>query len=272
MSFAGNQTTPYFLIDAFAERPFEGNPAAVCLLGEPADEKWMQLVAREMNLSETAFVSPRKSGFDLRWFTPAVEVDLCGHATLATAHALWTKQSPIRDEVLSFHTRSGELRARREGDWVQLDFPSNPAAGVSAPDGLGAALGCTPQWIGKSRFDYLCLVDSEEIVRALTPDFPALVRLGTRGVIVTARGTGRFDFVSRFFAPGAGIDEDPVTGSAHCSLGPFWSERLHKHDLLAWQASKRGGLVKVGVRGERTLLGGRAFTIAEGTLFARAVS
>ena len=233
MTFAGTRTTPYFVIDAFAEQPFQGNPAAVCLLDEPADEKWMQLVAREMNLSETAFVSPRKSGFDLRWFTPAVEVDLCGHATLASAHALWNQRSPIRDESLSFHTRSGELRARRDGEWIQLDFPTNPAVQTSAPDGFAQALGCTPHWVGKSRFDYLCLVESEAIVRALTPDFRALVRLGTRGVIVTARGSGRFDFVSRFFAPGAGIDEDPVTGSAHCTLGTFWSERLRKDDMLA---------------------------------------
>ena len=259
----------YFVIDAFAERPFEGNPAAVCLLAEPADATWMKLVAREMNLSETAFLSPRADAsgrFDLRWFTPTVEVDLCGHATLASAHALWTKDAPSTDDVLTLFTRSGELCARRDGAWIQLDFPSNTAAPADPPDGLARALGRTPLWIGRSRFDYLCELESEADVRALEPDMAALARVEARGVIVTARGSGRFDFVSRFFAPASGVPEDPVTGSAHCTLGPFWSERLHKHELIAWQASKRGGLVKLSVRGERTLLQGQAWTIAEGRL------
>ncbi len=266
MAFHGEQATPYFVIDAFAEQPFEGNPAAVCVLSEAADPIWMQLVAREMNMSETAFVSPRESGFDLRWFTPTVEVDLCGHATLASAHALWTMVKPCTDGELTFFTRSGELRARRAGEWITLDFPSTPASPCAAPDGLTRALGCTPRWIGKSRFDFLCELDSESSLRALEPDMAALARIEARGVIVTARGSGRFDFVSRFFGPASGVPEDPVTGSAHCTLGPFWAERLHKQDLLAWQASKRGGLVKVSVRGERTLLGGRAFKVAQGTI------
>ena len=262
---------PYFVIDAFAERAFEGNPAAVCLLSERADPKWMQLVAREMNLSETAFVAPRGAGFELRWFTPTVEVELCGHATLASAHALWSHGVAGEHATVKFFTRSGELSARRDGDWIVLDFPSEPAVQAAAPEELSRGLMCTPLWVGRSRFDYLCELESEAQVRSLVPGMATLSRLETRGVIVTARSTGRFDFVSRFFAPSCGVPEDPVTGSAHCTLGPFWAERLQKTELVGWQASTRGGLVKVSVRGARTLLVGRAFTIAEGRLRAQTV-
>lgn len=258
----------YFVIDAFAEQPFEGNPAAVCLLDKPADARWMQLVAREMNLSETAFVSPRSGGFDLRWFTPTVEVELCGHATLASAHALWTRSEPVETSEVIFFTKSGELRATREAPVIALDFPAKPAALSPAPEGLVAALGCNPIWIGKSAFDYLCELESEAAVRALAPNLAALARVDARGVIVTARGSGRFDFISRFFAPRSGVDEDPVTGSAHCTLAPFWAARLNKREMLAWQASKRGGSVGVRLREARVELRGRAWTIAEGRLRA----
>ncbi|HUR27992.1 MAG TPA: PhzF family phenazine biosynthesis protein [Planctomycetota bacterium] len=263
---ARSSSLPYFVVDAFAERPFEGNPAAVYVLTSPLDAKTMQLVAREMNLSETAFVSPRGAGFDLRWFTPAVEVDLCGHATLASAHVLWNHGNGMTSATLKFFTRSGELCAQRDGEWIVLDFPSTPATEVAAPGEIVHGLGCVPRWVGQSKFDYLCELESEDQVRSLTPDMAVLAKLETRGVMVTARASGAFDFVSRFFAPGAGIPEDPVTGSAHCTLGPHWAEKLRKNDLLAWQASARGGLVRVGVRGERTLLGGRAITVAEGRL------
>lgn len=263
-----SSSIPYFLIDAFAERPFEGNPAAVCLLPAPFEPAWMQLVAREMNLSETAFVCARATGFDLRWFTPTVEVELCGHATLASAHALWSKNVLDPHATARFFTRSGELTARRHGEQIVLDFPTEPAQEAVPPDGLVRALGVTPRWIGASRFDYLCELESEAAVRAIAPDLGLLARVQARGVIVTARSSGRFDFVSRFFAPAAGVPEDPATGSAHCTLGPFWAERLKKTDLTGWQASPRGGLIGVAVRGQRTQLLGRAFTIAEGKLRA----
>ncbi|MEO6709029.1 MAG: PhzF family phenazine biosynthesis protein [Planctomycetota bacterium] len=265
---AKSSSIPYFLIDAFAERPFEGNPAAVCLLDAPAGPEWMQLVAREMNLSETAFVVPHAEGFGLRWFTPTIEVDLCGHATLASAHALWSHGATAAGATLKFFTRSGELSARRDGDWIVLDFPSTPPEETVAPEALMNGLGCTPLWVGKSCFDYLCELESEAMVRSLAPDMSLLAQLATRGVIATARSKDRFDFVSRFFAPGSGIPEDPVTGSAHCTLGPYWAQRSGKTDLVGWQASQRGGLVRVNVRGDRCLLAGRAFTIADGQLRA----
>ncbi|HEY3358893.1 MAG TPA: PhzF family phenazine biosynthesis protein [Polyangia bacterium] len=261
---------PFFQVDAFAAAPFGGNPAAVVLLADAADPRWMQQVAREMNLSETAFLVARgDGGFDLRWFTPAVEVDLCGHATLASAHVLWQEGRVEAHAAVRFHTRSGPLGATRAGDWIELDFPARPAAPAAAPADLGAMLGALPRYAGRSRDDYLVLVDSEAEVRALRPDFAGLRALGTRGVIVTAAAvTPGFDFVSRFFAPGAGIDEDPVTGSAHCTLGPFWQERLGRRELTAYQASARGGVVKVRVAGERVALGGQAVTVARGELLA----
>jgi PhzF family phenazine biosynthesis protein len=226
----------------------------------------MQLVVREMNLSETAFVSARATGFDLRWFTPTTEVDLCGHATLAAAHALWAKVVIDPHTTARFFTRSGELTAKRAGEGIALDFPTEAAAEVQAPDALVRALGVPILWVGASRFDYLCELESEAAVRGLVPDLPLLATVQARGVIVTARGSGRYDFVSRFFAPAAGVPEDPVTGSAHCTLGPHWAARLGRQELVGWQASTRGGLVGVTVRGARTQLVGRAFTIAEGRL------
>ena len=250
-------------VDAFAATLFSGNPAAVCLLEEPRDAVWMQSVAGEMNLSETAFLRGRPDGaFDLRWFTPAVEVDLCGHATLAAAHVLWEQGVGGPPGELRFHTRSGLLAARRCGDWIQLDFPADPARPAAAPHGLLAALDVEPRYLGRGRFDYLVEIESEAAVRGLRPDLHRLRAVDTRGVIVTARAsTPGFDFVSRFFAPASGVDEDPVTGSAHCCLGPYWSRRTGRDDLTAYQASPRGGVVRVRVGGDRVLLLGQAVTV-----------
>lgn len=250
-------------VDAFTDAPFTGNPAAVCLLEEPRDAAWMQAVAGEMNLSETAFLRRRPDGaFDLRWFTPTVEVDLCGHATLAAAHVLRERGVCAAGGEARFHTRSGVLAARRRDGWIALDFPAVPDRPAAPPPGLIEALGCAPRYLGRSRFDYLAELGSEAEVRGLRPDLHRLRAVDTRGVIVTARAaTSGFDFVSRFFAPAAGVDEDPVTGSAHCCLGPYWRPRLGKDELTAWQASARGGVVRVRVGGERVELLGRAVTV-----------
>ncbi|MGN6701030.1 MAG: PhzF family phenazine biosynthesis protein [Thermomicrobiales bacterium] len=258
---------PIVQVDAFTGRAFAGNPAAVCLLPEPADEGWMQAVAREMNLAETAFLHRQEDGYALRWFTPAVEVDLCGHATLASAHVLWEDGHLPGGEQARFHTRSGLLTAERHSDQIELDFPAEPAEAVTPPPGLAAALGITLGYVGKNRMDYLVEVASEETVRGLRPDFTALKTIPTRGVIVTAPAAGaEYDFVSRFFAPRAGIDEDPVTGSAHCCLGPYWQGRLGKGTLIGYQASARGGVVRVRVIPPRVRLGGQAITVMRGEL------
>ncbi len=255
--------------DAFTDRPFSGNPAAVCLLPAPRDDAWLQAVAREMNVAETAFLVRRDRGFDLRWFTPAVEVDLCGHATLASAHVLWEDRRLPPGETGRFFTRSGELTARREGAWIALDFPSTPPAAAEAPAGLADALGVQPRFVGRTSFDYFVEVEAEPAVRNATPDLRRLRTLPVRGVILTARASGgAHDFVSRFFAPGAGVDEDPVTGSAHCALGPFWAERLGKREVAGYQASSRGGTVRVRPRGDRVDLLGHAVTVWRGELLA----
>ena len=257
-------------VDAFTNEPFTGNPAAVCLLPTSADATWMQRVAREMNLSETAFLVRRSNGeFDLRWFTPAVEVDLCGHATLASAHVLWEEGHLPADAPAVFHTRSGRLSATRRADWIEMDFPAEPAEPVPTPPGLADALGAEPEWVGRNRFDYLIEVDAQAAVERLAPDFARLKKLETRGIIVTARADADgVDFVSRFFAPGTGVDEDPVTGSAHCCLGPFWQQRLGRDAFTARQVSERGGLVKVVVRDDRVLLLGQAVTVLRGEVLA----
>lgn len=227
----------------------------------------MQQVASEMNLSETAFLDRREDGFNLRWFTPSVEVALCGHATLASAHILWETGQLKAEEEARFHTKSGLLTAKRRGEWIELDFPATPPETASAPDGLAQALGVEPQYVARSRFDYLIEVESEEALRAIEPDFTRLKSLGVRGVIVTSlSGSPTFDFIARFFAPGSGIDEDPVTGSAYCCLGPFWSGRLGRKELVAYQASRRGGIVRVRASGERVHLGGQAVTVLRGEL------
>jgi PhzF family phenazine biosynthesis protein len=258
---------PIVQIDAFTDQPFAGNPAAVCLMSGPADERWMQRVASEVNLAETAFLYPQESGYHLRWFTPAAEVALCGHATLATAHLLWQDGHAKADAVLSFSTRSGELRARKRGEWIELDFPARPVDPVTPPAGLLEALGVTAVFVGKSTYDYLVEVESSDTVRGLKPNLSVLTQLSVRGAIVTARSSNtQFDFISRFFAPGVGVPEDPVTGSAHCTLGPYWQSKLGKSEFVAWQASPRGGMVRVRVMNDRVFLGGKAVTVFRGEL------
>jgi PhzF family phenazine biosynthesis protein len=267
---------PLFQVDAFTTEPFVGNPAAVCLLEEQdADPGWMQRVAAEMNLSETAFLrpGPEPGSYGLRWFTPTVEVELCGHATLASAHVLWTEGRVEAGRPIRFDTASGDLAARAAGDGtIWLDLPATPAEPAEPPDGLLEALGGGPvRWVGRGRFDYLVELADETAVRGLAPDLRRLGRLSSLGVIVTAKadgaaGPGSCDFVSRYFAPAAGIDEDPVTGAAHCTLGPFWAARLGRDELTGFQASARGGLVQVRPEGDRVRLGGRAVTVLRGRL------
>jgi PhzF family phenazine biosynthesis protein len=260
---------PLFLVDAFTDQPLAGNPAAVCLLDQWPLDEWMHGVAAEMNQSETAFLVPGGNHFELRWFTPRVEVDLCGHATLASAFVLWHTGRVPAEQQIAFSTRSGILTAARSGSSIELDFPLEPQNPASPPPGLADALGVALQYVGKSRFDYLVLVASERELRAMSPDFRKLSAIAARGVIVTARASqGPFDFVSRFFAPASGIDEDPVTGSAHCTLAHFWQSRLDKSEFTAFQASRRGGIVRVRIRGERVLLGGDAVLVARGELTA----
>jgi PhzF family phenazine biosynthesis protein len=259
-------TFPLFHVDAFTDRPIAGNPAAVCLLPSWKEDGWLQAVAREMNLSETALLVRHADGFNLRWFTPKVEVDLCGHATLASAHILWQQGWATGDEI-RFSTKSGTLKAIRDGDDIELDFPLKPVAAAETPPGLLEALGVSAEYVGKNQFDYLVEVESEAVLRGMAPDFKKLATVQVRGIIVTSRSADpRFDFVSRFFAPAAGIDEDPVTGSAHCCLADFWRKRLGKSEFTAYQASARGGVVKVRVQGDRAFLGGRAVIVAKGEL------
>jgi predicted PhzF superfamily epimerase YddE/YHI9 len=261
-----------YQVDAFTDRPFAGNPAGVCLLDAPADAGWMQNVAREMNLSETAFLVPVPGGYNLRWFTPAIEVDLCGHATLASAHMLSEQGRLAPGASARFHTRSGTLTACKSGDWIEMDFPATPAVLATAPDGLLGALGVEAVYVGQNIFDYLVEVACEATVHELKPDFDRLACLPVRGVIVTSRSDSpEFDFVSRFFAPASGVNEDPVTGSAHCCLGPYWSEKVGKRELRAYQASARGGVVGVRVAGERVILRGQAVTVIQGELFCEPV-
>lgn len=258
---------PIIQVDAFTDKPFAGNPAAVCVLPEPREEGWMQDVAREMNLSETAFLVRDGDGYSLRWFTPAVEVELCGHATLASAHALWEAGYLRPDQPARFYTKSGQLTCERHGDWIEMDFPAIWQEPASPPSELPRALGIEMKYVGRNKFDYLTEVESEEVVRALRPDFRLLRTLPVRGVIVTSRASSAgFDFVSRFFAPGSGVDEGPVTGSAHCALGPFWSKHLSKTEFRAYQASARGGVVRVRLNGDRVILGGQAVTVLRGEL------
>ena len=258
------------VVDAFTDRAFSGNPAAVCVLDAPRPEPWMQDVAREMNLSETAFLVPRDDGWSLRWFTPVREVDLCGHATLASAHVLWEEGRAKRDGAIRFHSLGGLLTARRDADWIFLDFPATPAPETAPPDGLAAVLGTGFSFVGQSAFDYLVEVDDEATVRGLAPNVSALGGISPRGFLVTARADAgsAFDFVSRCFFPDFGIPEDPVTGSAHCALGPHWAVRLGKTAMTAWQASPRGGTVRVRMEGDRVILGGQAVTVLRSELVA----
>lgn len=265
------------IIDAFADQPFSGNQAAICLLTDSnQSDQWMQNLAAEMNLSETAFLTKREDGsWQLRWFTPTVEINLCGHATLAAAHALWELHGETSDTLL-FHTRSGELTAKRTENGIQLDFPvtqisefadsEHGAIHTQMIDALNLSTQQLPaNQIFQANEDLLIMLDSTAAVEALQPDMAALITLNIRGVIVTAAG-GRdgVDFTSRFFAPGAGINEDPVTGATHCALAPFWSARLGKQSMRGYQASTRGGYVGVTLQGARVLLEGQAITMIKG--------
>ncbi len=254
-------------VDAFTNEAFAGNPAAVCVLPEMPNNAWMQNVAKEMNLSETAFLVKQEDGFQLRWFTPAVEVELCGHATLASAHALWERGLLAEEEEARFHTLSGLLTARRDGEWIELDFPAKPVISTETPVNLIEALDVTPIYVGKNKFDYLVEIESAEVIRNLQPNFSLLATVECRGVMVTARSdSDEYDFISRFFGPAVGIPEDPVTGSAHCCLGPYWAKKLGKPNLMAHQSSPRGGVIRVQVVGDRVKLGGQAITVLRGEL------
>ena len=259
-----------FQVDAFADTAFSGNPAAVCLLDQPAEAAWMQRVAAEMNLAETAFVEQYPGGYRLRWFTPAVEVALCGHATLASAHVLFSNGSAAPDEPIRFDSASGPLIARRAGEAISLDFPARPARRADLPPGLAEALGvATPVWAGRSAEDFLVVLGSQEEVTGLRPDLAGLAEIAVRGTIVTAPSSRPgADFVSRFFAPAVGVPEDPVTGSAHCTLAPYWCRRLGSDSLTGYQASARGGTIGVRLQGDRVILAGRAVTVLAGELTA----
>jgi len=256
-------------VDAFTDRPYAGNPAAVVVLPEPRDDRWLAQVAREMNLSETAFLLRRAEplAFDLRWFTPAVEVDLCGHATLASAHVLWEDGHVGAGEAVRFHTRSGELGASRRGELIELDFPAKPDRQADAPRALLDALGIAPIYAGRSQYDWILEVEDPGVLRDVHPDFGRLRTVDARGVIVTSRSDSpQFDFVSRFFAPAAGVPEDPVTGSAHCLLTPYWAARLGKTRLSARQLSARGGELVCELNGDRVVLSGACAFYMEGRI------
>lgn len=256
-------------VDAFTNKPFAGNPAAVCIIPTPVSEDWMQKVAQEMNLSETAFLVRQEDGYNLRWFTPTVEVPLCGHATLASAHVLWAEGHLSPDETARFHTKSGLLIAKKQGEWIELDFPANHLEVSVAPEELVQALGVSIKTVMQNSLSYLVEVESEDLVRQMQPNFQLLKTLPLGKVIVTSKTDlgSEYDFISRFFAPGVGIDEDPVTGAAHCSLAPFWRDRLHKDEFLAYQASRRGGIIKIRYDGSaRVYLSGQAVTVLQGEL------
>jgi PhzF family phenazine biosynthesis protein len=258
---------PLHLIDAFTGEPFAGNPAAVCLLPDARPDAWMQAVAGEMNQAETAFLLREDAGFGLRWFTPLAEVDLCGHATLASAHFLWQQGHLPPSERARFHTRSGLLTASLTGEWITLDFPATPPEKCDPPAQLLTALGVGAAPVLRTRFDYFVVLSEPEMLRALRPDLRALAEIEARGAIVTTTSDeAGVDFLSRFFGPRVGVDEDPVTGSAHCALAPYWAARLGRRTLVGRQVSARGGTVGVEDAGERVYLSGKAVTVIKGTL------
>lgn len=254
-------------VDAFTNERFAGNAAGVCVMAEAGTSAWMQQLARETNLAATVFLSSRARDFHIRWFTPAHELPLCGHGTLAAAHTLWTEGYVPVEQQITFHYRSGTLTAVRKDDWITLDFPAIPTFPAPAPEALLCGLGAEPRQVSKSHHSYLVEVGSEQEVRALVPDIGRLAQLDIANVIVTSRAaSGDFDFISRFFAPSHGIAEDAVTGSAHCCLGPYWAERLDKTTMVGYQASARGGVVRVQVSGDRVGLSGQAVTVLRGRL------
>lgn len=257
-----------YQVDAFTKDAFTGNPAGVCLLKTAVTDEWMQKIAMEMNVSETAFLMKEKDGFRLRWFTPEKEVSLCGHATLASAHILWEEEVLSETEVAKFYTESGILTAAKFGQFIELNFPKVEVEEVEAPENLQKALGDVELvFVAKSLDDYLVEVESEEVLRNLAPNFELLKTIESRGIMVTSRANSNdIDFVSRFFAPQVGVNEDPVTGSSHCSLGPYWQTRLNKNEFIAYQASKRGGTLHIRVENERIVLSGEAVTVLKGEL------
>ena len=266
---------PIVQVDAFTATPFRGNPAAVCVLKTAREEKWMRNVAREMNLSETAFLVPDATdhgAYQLRWFTPTVEIDLCGHATLACAHVLWDEGHLAPHVTARFHTRSGLLTCTRLGHWIEMDFPATFVEPAEPPAQLAEALGAEFRFVGRSKFDYLVEIADDETVRGLNPNHHLLRQLPVRGVIATALADSAhshdYTFVSRFFAPGSGIDEDPVTGSAHCALAPYWAKKTGKHEMIGYQASPRGGIVRVRPQEDRVFLAGQVVTVLRGELTA----
>ncbi|MFP4094426.1 MAG: PhzF family phenazine biosynthesis protein [Cyclobacteriaceae bacterium] len=256
-------------VDAFAERAFCGNPAAVCVLPEMLPDTVLQQIANEMNLSETAYLLRRENDYHLRWFTPTTEVELCGHATLASAHVLWEKGLLKADEEAVFHTMSGKLTAWREGEKIIMDFPAWPAQKVEVPE-VARLFGNKTVFIGKNDFDYLVVLPEETDVIMLRPDFQKMSAIDCRGFIVTARSNNQaYDFISRYFTPAYGVNEDPVTGSAHCCLGHYWANKLGKDELTGYQASARGGYVGTQLKGERIWLKGSAVSVMEGRLKLR---
>lgn len=259
---------PLFHVDAFTRSPYAGNAAAVCILDGPREDAWFQQVASEMNLAATTFLSSQADGYRLRWFSPQIELELCGHGTLASAHTLWEQGYLAHDAQARFFTRGGLLTAQWDGEWIELNFPAKPEEATALQPVLRESFGVTPLYVGKSQLDYLVEVESEEVVRSIQPDFRQLATLPARGVIVTAAANpaSEYDFVSRFFCPSVGINEDPVTGSAHCVLSPFWSKRLGRERLIGYQASTRGGIVRVQLDGDRVRLGGQAVTVLRGEL------
>lgn len=267
MRYRGSVGSPRIVrVDVFSSRPFGGNPAAVCVLEGNRETAWMQALAREMNAPATVIVQPRGDAVGLRWFSPGAELELCGHGTLAAAHVLWEEERVPHDAPARFTTRAGALAARRRDRWIELDLPADPPARTPPPPALAAALGARPRWVGRSRLDYLVLLDDDRTVRGITPDLRGLAAVDTRGVMVTAPGAPPYDFVSRFFAPRVGIPEDPVTGSAHACLASFWSRRLGKRELVAFQASPRGGVVRTRADGRRVGVAGEVVTVLAATL------
>jgi PhzF family phenazine biosynthesis protein len=259
-----------WIVDAFTDRPFAGNPAGVCLLEGPVPDAWMQSVAMEMNQAETAFLLPNGDSYRLRWFTPTLEVDLCGHATLGSAHFLWSSGQLPADRAARFDTRSGRLEAKQTATGITLDFPATPPVPIAPPPALLPALGIARADVLVNQVaqpDYLVVLEDPAALRGLEPRFSELEGLAARGVIVTAPGDRPgIDYISRFFAPAAGINEDPVTGSAHCTLAPYWSTRLGRPALQGFQASPRGGLVATRHEGNRVILSGQACTVLQGSI------
>lgn len=256
---------PIYVVDAFTDQAFKGNPAAVCLTSDPLDDAQMQSIAAEMNLSETAFLFPYQDGYSLRWFTPSTEVELCGHATLASAHILWEMGVLSIDQQANFYTKSGLLTAIKDHTWIQLNFPAEPEAESTYPSELMDALQINPIYVGRNRFDYLIEIESEDTLKNLNPNFSLLGKVQTRGIIVTSK-SAEFDFISRCFFPAVGVNEDPVTGSAHCCLAPYWSKKLKKNELYAYQASTRGGILKMIVDHDRVIMAGKAVTVMRSEL------